>query len=275
MIPRDYSMYSQKLNAILNIDHQPTLRELYARMTGQDVISLLSVNQQLVCDKTIIVDGLSQYFGDSHAEVVLGRIANSTPSAYLQMIESLSLKGCGFVTHELFNDGHVCETAERVNHLDCAHSISRKVLESALALVVNDTVGRLPEPLSEEFATFAGCDRGLVRLDRALGEVSRGPRYHDSVRTLAMETGLSQITEETGLEELVSLLPVIKSILELKQAQYAKPLLQLARAMEPKVFRLLQGRLIEWCHAAASDLLGGCQLTSARASKSANPGVSK
>ncbi|MBL9164757.1 MAG: hypothetical protein JNL18_18665 [Planctomycetaceae bacterium] len=260
-------LYARKLAAILEINRQPTLRELYARVAGRDVMSVLSVKQQMVCDKTIIVDGSNQFFGDAHADLVLGRMADATPSAYMRMIELLSLKGCGFVTHELFADGHVCKSADRVNHLDCAHSISRKVLESALALVANDADAMCQplEHLSDAFAIFAHCDRGVVKLDRALGEVARGPRYHDSVGTLASETGLPQITEETGLGELITTLHVIRPILEQKQAEYARPLLQLARDIAPNVFRLLQGRLIEWCH-AADDCGAGRSFASAEAS---------
>lgn len=242
-------LYKQ-IDAIVEIDRQPTLYELYLPMADDDIQSLFVESSSLTSKKSIIVYGSRQYFGNDHSTLIIDHILRKTPSAYMHMIESLCLNRCGFIAHELFTDGHVCKHANRGSYLDCAHSIARKVLESAMALVANEgrQESRKEVPLEdeEEFATFTKNDHGIARLDRALGEIARGPIRDDSVSILSGETRLFQINEYTGYRDLMTMLPVLRPELKRKQAEYGDSLLQLAKDLAPKLFQVLRRRLTAW-----------------------------
>jgi hypothetical protein len=234
----------EELAAIVPVDRQPALRELYSPMAPEDVRSLFVRGGELTSRKTIIVHELDQYLGNAHSDLVIGQILDKKPSEFMQAMESLRLIGCGFIAHEIFTDGHVCKHPDRGSQLDCAHSISRKVLESAMALVSSE--GEAPAGDEEWFAAFAESDHGIVRLDRAMGEVARGPIREDTVSTLTAETGLLQINEHTRLPDLVTMLPTLRSRVKAKQGEYGEPLLRLAEDVAPRLFRVLRRRLVEW-----------------------------
>lgn len=239
--------FQKQLDAIVEMNQQPTLYELYSPTT-HDVQSLFEVGNILASQKTIIVYDTSQYFGNSHSTLVINQIINMTPSAYMQRIESFSLNGCGFISHELFTDGHVCKHPDRINNLDCAHSIARKMLESAMALVANrqGNRGEISIQDEKEFVTFVENDHGIARLDRALGEVARGPIREDTISTLAGETRLPQISEHTNYQDLMAMLPSLSAELIGKQAEYGEALLRLARRVAPELFHVLRRQLIDW-----------------------------
>jgi hypothetical protein len=246
----DLPVYSRRLGEIVDVDQQPTLYELYSPKTYEDIQSLFVKSDSLTSKKTIIVYGSKQYFGNDHSALIIGQILERTPSMYMQMIESLRLNGCGFIAHELFNDGHVCKYADRESYLDCAHSIARKVLESAMALVANEGSQESGREVSikdeNEFAAFSNNDNGIAKLDRALGEVARGPVRDDSISILSAETQLVQISEYTGYHDLMTMLPVLRPELKRKQAEYGEPLLRLAKEIAPKLYHVLQRRLKHW-----------------------------
>src|ERR1051326_3204598 len=130
----DQSFYA-RLNAIIESDQQPTIHDLYLSQSGGDIQSRFVMSARLTRQKSIIVYGLAQYLGDEHSSLVVNQILEMKPSAYMQVIESLCLNRCGFISHELFTDGHVCKYPDRHSFLDCAHSTGRKMLESAMALI--------------------------------------------------------------------------------------------------------------------------------------------
>lgn len=233
--------FYQQLDAIVAITQQPTLHQLYSPITNA-VHSLFELGSTLTSHKSIIVYETSQYLSNAHSPLVTIQIINMTPSAYMQRIESLCLNGCGFITHELFTDGHVCKHADRINNLDCAHSIARKTLESAMALVAHQQGSRD----EKGFATFLENDHGIVRLDRALGEVARGPIRADTISILAGETRLPQITEHTDYHDLMAMLPALRSELTAKQAEYGEALLHLAKRVAPELFQVLRRQLLDW-----------------------------
>jgi hypothetical protein len=240
-------LYKQ-LEEIVAVDQQPTLLQLYSPMSDDAIRSLFSSDTKLTSPKSIIVYGLKQYFGNDHSTLVIDQILEMKPSAFMKIIESLCLNGCGFISHELFTDGHVCKHPDRSTYLDCAHSISRKLLASAMALASHEAsrADQTDALKNNEWDTqFSRSDDGIVRLDRALGEIARGPKRVDSVSTLSGETRLNQINDQTQFDDLVTCLPVLGPELTGKQAEYGEPLLRLAREVAPMVFGLLRRRLLE------------------------------
>lgn len=236
--------FHKQLDAVVEMNQQPTLYELYSPIT-HDVQSLFEVGSTLTSQKTIIVYETSQYFGNAHSALVINQIINMTPSAFMQRIESLCLNGCGFISHELFTDGHVCKHPDRINYLDCAHSIARKMLESAMALIANRQ-GEVSTQHQKGFATFLENDHGIARLDRALGEVARGPIRADTISVLAGETRLPQISERTNYHDLMAMFSALSAELTSKQAEYGEALLHLAKLVAPELFQVLRLQLIDW-----------------------------
>lgn len=241
---------SKQLDAVVSIDQQPTLYDLYLTSADDEIQSLFTASGTVTSQKTIVVYGPNQFFGNAHSALVIGRILEMTPTAYMRTIESLCLNRCGFIAHELYTDGHVCKHPDRESYLDCAHSIARKALESAMALVAHEEQQQRfrnsPNHDDVGFEALVESDHGIARLDRALGELARGPRRADSVSAMSTETGLVQINEQTAYHDLIAMLPVLGPELKRKQTEYGEALLLLAKDIRPRLFRVLRQRLLDW-----------------------------
>ena len=238
-----------RLQLIVPTELQPTLQELYAHIG----FSVAATKARFVrpsipaSPKTIIVFRDRQFFGNEHADIVIEQVLRMRPSEYLERVEALTLVGCGFVKHELYQDGHVCKHVERESHLDCAHSTARKTLETAIGLVLNDSDGE-DDIINQRFeATFVAADHAIAALDRAVAEVCEGLPRHDSMALLTRETGYFPSTEPGSDADLRKMRATLAPRLRERQAHrlYRAPGVVQPRARRGAAPRRLVDMLLE------------------------------